>query len=215
MSRNSIVAVSKVSDKGVASWSKLRRTARAARPRLIEGLSSADVAKSFPVCCMCFHVCVLRRCVAFDLDGCLWHPAMAKLRGEGARSGAMRTDAQTEHQTIQRFDVVELVRLRPCASCLVAWRWRQWQRAWADFMQSPGRRLTSPFVNFPLVELCHDSVASNRSEKLHLFQKKLRSPGFHHKERPSTAALTTPCGSETQTDYVHREQPTKKGHKGH
>ena len=23
------------------------------------------------------------RCVAFDLDGCLWHPAMAKLRGEG------------------------------------------------------------------------------------------------------------------------------------
>ncbi|CAE7945014.1 MDP1 [Symbiodinium sp. KB8] len=40
---------------GVASWSKLRRTARAARPR----------------------------CVAFDLDGCLWHPAMAKLRGEG------------------------------------------------------------------------------------------------------------------------------------
>ncbi|CAE7253802.1 Pol, partial [Symbiodinium sp. CCMP2456] len=40
---------------GVASWSKLRRTARAARPR----------------------------CVTFDLDGCLWHPAMAKLRGEG------------------------------------------------------------------------------------------------------------------------------------
>ena len=43
---------SKVSDKGVASWSKLRRTARAARPRLIEGLSTAVVARSFPACCI-------------------------------------------------------------------------------------------------------------------------------------------------------------------